>query len=68
MKNLVDIVRTRDGTYYLRITCIDTDTGELVINTLLPFKRLHEAISTASLLQLHVDNVDTLALNQYKTG
>ncbi len=32
------------------------------------FKRLIEAIEMASALQLHIDNIESLPLNQYSKG
>ncbi len=68
MKRLVEVFQISDGTWYLRIACIDTDTGVLIVNTLIPCLRLVTAIDTASMLQVHIGNIADLPLNQYNKG
>ena len=66
MKPRVEIVQGSLD-WYLRIELRD-ETDVVTLVNVYPFKRLIEAIELASVLQIHIDNIDTLPLKQYAKG
>lgn len=48
--------------WYLRIESIDS-AGATVLVTIMPFKRLIEALDAACILQLNIDNEHELPIN-----
>lgn len=64
MNSLVEIVQTSDGVWYLRIEFHENEIPKHV--TCKAHKTLIDALETATLLGIHVDNANDLPINQYK--